>query len=66
MNRIIINNETDLDYLIVLEMISNEIRGERSASESICHPCSWSVDGDEYIVFHSLTKKGDSFRIVKV
>jgi len=68
MNRIIINNETDLSDEFALEITKQVvILGRISNNErQYCYLSTFKKDEGDYQISSSLTKKGDSFKIIKV
>ena len=68
MNRIIINNETDLSDEFALEITKQVVMSGRisNGGKQYCYLSTFKKDEVNYQISSSLTKKGDSFRIVKV
>ena len=67
MNRIIINNESDLSDMQSLELIKIVIASGRVSNDNKQYCCLTEINrlGSVYKVWTSLLKSGDSFTIVK-
>jgi hypothetical protein len=68
MNRIIINNKTDLTDLDAINIVQSVIRAGRISNygKQYCYLSTWDDNGKEYQITTDLRKKSDSFTIIEV
>lgn len=67
MNKLIIDNRTDLSDLDILIMIGKVIGSGRISNndKQYCYGTAFKVDKEEYMVYTDLNKKSDRFIIIK-